>query len=883
MRVKFLHRFVLGAVLLSLSAACVQEEHPSAEFLEIDPRVEMNTVCTKVHTGSVDENLGKEYLVWDELDALTVWDQGNAGQYTFTNGRWYSPSPIRLTAGQTKTLYGLYDGTRNSGEPVSRVHASIRGDYSAGGYSVAKRPMAAKFGPAQVNGAVPLVFTPLFTQLSFVFRSAGTLTGLKVMGESPIAGDFQAQIGDNGNHSITLEGNLSNEVKMSALEDSSSNDYQKDTPYHCYILPNYTGPVSLQFQGTDGKPHYVVLNIPQAQKHYVFYIDLEKGEQPVNTDGYYLDVVSDGADFVLENSGGVEKTVVKVVSYKRTNASGSSLELEPVPFRVEVFTGNRGSSADWADNSKWQPLTAGTPPSSLVYTNWVRLGGTSTVFDGGINSDPVAVTFQAGNHSVALAGDGIEAQQATFLQNSTHRSGVANLDPSKPETAVDLSLYDATGRPIARGRSTANCYVVSAPGWYKIPAVYGNALIHGEINGSTFLRPRLVRDESYFEPSYRKSGYIQGGTGATLVWQDGQNVISGNTSAQKPFFRSKTDSGEAFDYIYFYISPDNIKSCNAVVGLKGSEGYLTDVILWSWHIWITPQLMETAQENGLSSMTVGWIDTESTTESYNAPRGELLRVVQLRADRSGPDPAAHAPRYFTLSQLPSSLLQTTRYINRGRTVYYAYGRKDPFYSFTVDGATDGATADTWVPVWDGDGNQMIATGDNLQEKQYKNNYLAEQVSSVSALISFSEAVRKPWRFTFVGTSTETNYYANWGGLRYSAHQSNENAGKKSVLDPSPYGFKLWYSNQSILSAYLELVGDAARYTLAPYYTFPRTGAYLLNTIASPNSFITWQVSWSSSNNQITFVTIRTGVGVSVPRVYGFAFPCRPAWDVEAHR
>ena len=67
-----------------------------------------------------------------------------------------------------------------------------------------------------------------------------------------------------------------------------------------------------------------------------------------------------------------------------------------------------------------------------------------------------------------------------------------------PVTDFDLSTYNvAAGSTVAR--TTANCYVVQAPGTYIFPLVYGNALRNGSIYEPAFRRQRTpVSNAAYY-------------------------------------------------------------------------------------------------------------------------------------------------------------------------------------------------------------------------------------------------------------------------------------------------------------------------------------------------------------------------------------------------
>lgn len=94
---------------------------------------------------------------------------------------------------------------------------------------------------------------------------------------------------------------------------------------------------------------------------------------------------------------------------------------------------------------------------------------------------------------------------------------------------------------------TANSYIISAAGAYKIPAVKGNSNeTVGEVDG------------------------------AALLWE------TYNSSTEEVTLNSVIAAVDYdADYIYFK-TPDTLKPGNALVAAKNTDGD----ILWSWHIWI---------------------------------------------------------------------------------------------------------------------------------------------------------------------------------------------------------------------------------------------------------------------------------------------------------
>ena len=165
----------------------------------------------------------------------------------------------------------------------------------------------------------------------------------------------------------------------------------------------------------------------------------------------------------------------------------------------------------------------------------------------------------------------------------------------------DLS-YDYNGQ-----MNTANCYVVTHPGYYKFPLVYGNAIKNGATNASAYRSSTFVNHlgnpitEPYiYDNSNNNSGKLEAKS-AELVWQDAPNLISNNISL--------CDDQK---YIKFQITKENIQQGNAVIAVKDGNGK----IMWSWHIWVTNKNVYETQAVTASNKTLmfmpfplGWNDS----------------------------------------------------------------------------------------------------------------------------------------------------------------------------------------------------------------------------------------------------------------------------------
>ena len=78
------------------------------------------------------------------------------------------------------------------------------------------------------------------------------------------------------------------------------------------------------------------------------------------------------------------------------------------------------------------------------------------------------------------------------------------------------NYYDLSTKGGQAARSTANCYVISAPGYYRIPLVYGNAITGGEDNTKSYICNRPT-PHPFSEDLFRVSSRIILATISTIL------------------------------------------------------------------------------------------------------------------------------------------------------------------------------------------------------------------------------------------------------------------------------------------------------------------------------------------------------------------------------
>ena len=330
------------------------------------------------------------------------------------------------------------------------------------------------------------------------------------------------------------------------------------------------------------------------------------------------------------------------------------------------------------------------------------------------------------------------------------------------------NLSNATGA--AAVQNTANSYLISAPGYYMIPLVYGNAIKNGGTNRSAYatsslpvtnvgtaLNPLVDHDgKSITDPWIEKTnGKANNGINtAQVTWADEKDLVmlSGN-----PIYRDA--SGNAF--VKFEVKKENIKSGNAVISVK--KGNTT---LWSWHLWFAPK-------NALDKITVtnkqgnkydftnealGWKPTAWKGTPYSTPRTVKVKVEQTQGNNGVKQYAV-----ITITQNPATTSRT------GYTTLYQWGRKDAFPGKSGQPAQGTIT-------WNAGSNMYMQTIIQNPQNYYTAGYNRD--GSLNAEAWFAKY------YTFY------NLWSMNQKDKVTMNQANSQTVVKTIYDPSPVGFSV---------------------------------------------------------------------------------------------
>ena len=367
-----------------------------------------------------------------------------------------------------------------------------------------------------------------------------------------------------------------------------------------------------------------------------------------------------------------------------------------------------------------------------------------------------ALSTESGN-----GGTSAETGTATLTKDikdflKPRNDGLKNATPLGTASApYDLSIHDHNGATTAR--NTANSYLISAPGHYRIPLVYGNAIKNGATNSNAYETTATGmyvlqhfkdhNDQNITNPWIEKSNAANAGiNGAKIVWSDEKDLVTSPTIANI--------SGDGF--LDFEVKPDNIKSGNAVVAvMKGNT------VVWSWHLWFAPKsaltpIPVTNYQNkvyNFTEETLGWKPTKWESSTYNKARTVKVKVEQTIANNGTKQVAV-----LNITQNPG--IKRT-----GAVTLYQLGRKDALPGTNTFYPTNGYSFD------------------NTRGGR-----------------SLGYAIQHPENmFIDAGTGTyifdwcNATYYNLWSADN-TTYGFNDNAVVKTVYDPCPVGFKMPASN-----------------------------------------------------------------------------------------
>ena len=741
--------------------------------------------------GSQEQEKSRAGLTFSSGSNL-VWQEGDTHKFY---GRYPSSAAGDLTTA------GVFSGTIPAAQNINTDNTITVGGVTK--YQPHTKEYGYMFGYLNTARAesIELPFKPAFTTLEFKLKrksgepdnkivkvEVSTEDGDPVLGANvgtPLTGTFSFTIPDDLNLPSTIStSGTGKKITVNFPSGGLSLPTDNYLDFSVLALPVNQKYVKVVFTYTDGSS--LKLSLKDNSKNWYEFIG---GKKYIITNDsalteiwdYYIDEIPDKVAYGHSPITANNVFTYNVYSYKIKRGTTTKV---PVAWHLEYQNGS-----SWSETVP-SPFTAST-------TSGVGSNGT---------------TYQSGYSTITTTATGSTTGDAS----DATRAALASADPrGTPSSYFDLSMHPCYGNKDATtSQNTANCYIVSAPGYYKFPLVYGNAIKNGGYNVISYAPEsvtHIYRDHKsdadlVYQANFHNAinenitnPYILtdlGSYGAVsdldvaIIWQDvptGYEII--------PFDNPSFDNESNPQYIQFSITADNIQQGNIVIALRGKvAGHLsTKEVLWSWHIWVTEKDLApvTVQHafNGTSEMAqynLGWTDKTNAQSTKYPDRILNLKVVQ---DEKPATASTYLEEPFTFKQIGDA---TSTPANVGSNAFYQWGRKDPFLTAASTNA-----------------NKQCSTGEGYTITT-DNTHLVQQELTSSGDPDFGYGIRNPYKMIkndytsgWVGGPTHVGgtdaqrqnssiAYNLWSAYVRGQHDKTNYGGAKAktVYDPCPPGFEV---------------------------------------------------------------------------------------------
>ncbi|WP_262280308.1 fimbrillin family protein [Hallella absiana] len=235
-----------------------------------------------------------------------------------------------------------------------------------------------------------------------------------------------------------------------------------------------------------------------------------------------------------------------------------------------------------------------------------------------------------------------------------------------------------------RNITTANCYIVSHPGRYLFPLVYGNAINNGQANRAAFNGMKDYQGNTITSERIPDSQISY----AKVLWRNpDKDWIRISDNGLTPSYKPKR-------VVFEIPKGSGVPGGNAVIAAYDSN----NTIVWSWHIWLldtkdlygqgTMQDIKVTDAKGtqiaLMPVNLGWQPTNDTYTYYPRHR---VRVRFTQATNGDPVHNLTAQGGQTAMFTIDQHAQYDEASTQGYCPYYQWGRKDPLLGATKEQTT----------------------------------------------------------------------------------------------------------------------------------------------------------------------------------------------------
>ena len=644
-------------------------------------------------------------------------------------------------------------------------------------------------------------------------------------------------------HALTaVELKLSDEIEGFTIKHLSISGVKNDGTYSYDFTPNLD-----ECENSRDDGHWTLTDLDHQQGEYVLYDD----EQGVELNGTQVSLgdnlvlmmmpqtLTDDATITVTGTDhitGLDITLTANIGDGPAWGKGQHVvyTLSFNPTRIEYIIEVTPTKELDANGRYLSPFHG---ESNINYTvrSFKRTTTPAEIIEEPLEWEIDASTLPAWIDHITLSGGNNAICTYSVLPNLTSSTSHNTLKTQTPLGTEDAPWDLSRNAQYSEGATpheTANCYIVTAPGWYALPLVYGNGIFggqdnkaayQGDINGTGPFRNGTVNVRRYDVTTgdnlnvnipiqtilnfCNRGGEIKGPwvtsangrggddlpTTANIVWQD------------EPCLVTDLRLNETKDYIIFKVPDLSINEGNVVISVKdGSK------VCWSWHIWVTDGIDkcngngEVYFKNDISLnnrfVTSGYNESAQTPSDWGSHFEYKFNVMPSNIGACDADTKTYTEETFDVTfkllEGGQEVAPSNDYVIRkdvlkvgvsGNTVYmtdnatyYQFGRKDPM----IPGLGNGQDK----PVYLNDRSKKTALPNGgYQDVFYKIN--KDQGVDNGTVVSFGSislhvGVINPGYF-FGGDSNDERII---DGLMYETWTTRETYGEETIPD---FFINLW--------------------------------------------------------------------------------------------
>lgn len=378
--------------------------------------------------------------------------------------------------------------------------------------------------------------------------------------------------------------------------------------------------------------------------------------------GYILTVSPSNSE--LGGTGGT--TAVGMYSYSYYKGSDKD-ERNSVDLYAEFQEWNEAKRT-WGS---WSP----TMPSWLKCDKFVTSNGYQVFKGDSKNGTNLNFTVQSPTPVKGMHSTNIDASVLPYDYSAGNTTSWWDLSQG---TRLTMSSGDWD-----KSVTTANCYIVSHPGRYLFPLVYGNAIINHGANRAAFNGMKDYQGNEITSERIPDSQVAY----ARVLWKYPDTEWIKMSMSDNGF----TPSSKPRRVVFEIPKGSGVSGGNAVIAAYDSNG----VIVWSWHIWLldtkdlfgqnTMQDITVTNAAGsqisLMPVNLGWTPTNNTYTYYPRHR---VRVKLTQATDGNPANQLTASGGQTALFTIDQHAQYDEASSQGYCPYYQWGRKDPILGAEKD-------------------------------------------------------------------------------------------------------------------------------------------------------------------------------------------------------